>query len=108
MSQKTFYELEVEDLAKMDPAMVEYQIQEALMLGVTNTEIAKNAVASAIEIVELRNKLQKAYGLKNKAEEWWKTCRAVLTGLCATNLYTVEETAERAKKIANEMHGNLE
>lgn len=106
---KAFFDLEPEELAKMNPALIEYQIQEAsnhINLNF-NMSVAKNAVASAIEIVELRQKLQQAYKEGERKKEWWATFRAVLTGLCSTNFYTIEETAERAKKLTDVIYANL-
>lgn len=106
MLNKPFHTLELEELAKLDPALVEYQLQEGVGGLSFHQETAKTIVASAIEIVELRKKLQRGFNKKHTTEEWWATFRAALTG-AMTQWSDPQQACRQATAAADNMHGTL-
>lgn len=111
MLTKPYYELDTEVLAKTDPVLIEYQIQQWVS-GAPGTSgtmhsdvIAKTAVASANEIVYLRKKLKATQS--SDSDEWWKTFRSALTGLLANGREFTNDAREKATRLADNIHGKL-
>lgn len=105
MDTKPFYELTMPELAKLEPALLEYQLQEGQLSW---TRAAESITGMAGMVGMLREGAGHRDSQEMHNVEWWKTYRAALGGLLAGGKMTVEECHKYSEQAADRAHGPLE